>query len=89
MKSFTTKADNLYKEESEIELPHHIQPYTCSYKRLYLEEELIEEAQKMEQAARDICKQFHENANSGFLLPKTTLFRKDVVSFKTENWSKL
>ena len=36
----------------------------------------------MEQPARDICEQFHEIANSGYLLPQLTLLRKAVVSVK-------
>ena len=82
MESFTTKADDLYKEASEIELPVYIPPYTSCYETLYQEEELIEEARRMEQAARDIRKRFHEIANSGFLLPDSTLLRKAVVSVK-------
>ena len=82
MESFTTKADDLYKEASEIELPVYISPYTSCYETLFQEEELIEEARRMEQAARDIRKQFHEIANSGFLLPDSTLLRKAVVSVK-------
>ena len=62
MESFTTKVDNLYKEASEIELPVYSPPYTSCHETLYQEEELIEEAQRMEQAAREIRKQFHEIA---------------------------
>ena len=81
MESFTTKADKLYKEASEIELPVYIPPYTSCYETLY-QEELIEEARKMEQAARDIRKQFHEIINSGFLLSESTSPRKAVLSVK-------
>ena len=87
MESFTTKADDLYKEASEIEFPVYIPPYTSCYDTIYPEEELIEEARRMEQAARDILKQFHEIANSGFLLPDSTLLRKAVVSIKREKLS--
>ena len=43
---------------------------------------MIEEARRMEKAARDIRKQFHEIANSGFLLPDSTFLRKAIVSVK-------
>ena len=82
MESFTTKADDLYKEASEIELPIYIAPYTSCYETLFQEEELIEEPRRMEQAARVIRKQFHEIANSGILLPNSTLLRKAVVRVK-------
>ena len=82
MESFTTKDDDLFKEASEIELPVYISPYTSCYETLYQEEKLIEEARRMEHAARDIRKQFHEIANSGFLLSVSTLLRKAVVSVK-------
>ena len=82
MKSFTTKADDLYEEASEIELPvNYIPPYTSWYETLY-QEELIEEARRMEQVTRDIRKQFHEIANSRFLLPESTSRRKAIVSVK-------
>ena len=73
MESFTTKANDLYTEASEINLPVYIPPYTSCYETLYQEEELNEEARRMEQIARDIRKQFHEIASSGFLLPDSTL----------------
>ena len=82
MESFTAKADDLYKEASEITLPVYIPPYTSCYETLYLEEELCKEARRMEKAARDIRKQFHEIADSGFLLPESTLLRKAIVSVK-------
>ena len=81
MESFTTKADKLYKKASETELPVYIPPYTSCYETLY-QEELIEEARKMEQASRDIRKQFHEITNSGFLLSESTSPRKAVLSVK-------
>ena len=43
---------------------------------------MIEEARRMEKAARDIRKQFYEIANSGFLLPDSTFLRKAIASVK-------
>ena len=78
MKLFIAKSDDLYQKASEIELC--LYPTMCLLLRNNISrKKLIEEARRIEQAARDICKQCHKIAGSGFLLPESSLLRKAVV----------
>ena len=82
MQSYTNRADELYLEAQNVQIPDYIPPFTSCYEALYQQEELIERARTMEDSARQIRQQFQTIADSGFPLPTSTLLRKAVVSVK-------
>ena len=82
MQSYTNRADELYLEAQNVQIPDYIPPFTSCYETLYQQEELIEIARAMENSARQIRQQFQTIADSGFPLPTSTLLRKAVVSVK-------
>ena len=82
MQSYTNRADELYLEAQNVQIPDYIPPFTSCYETLYQQEELIERARAMEDSARQIRQQFQTIADSGFPLPTSTLLRKAVVSVK-------
>ena len=82
MQSYTNRADELYLEAQNVQIPDYIPPFTSCYETLYQQEELIERARTMEDSARQIRQQFQTIADSGFPLPTLTLLRKAVVSVK-------
>ena len=82
MQSYTNRADELYLEAQNVQIPDYIPPFTSCYETLYQQEELIERARTMEDSARQIRQQFQTIADSGFPLPTSTLLRKAVVSVK-------
>ena len=65
-----------------MKLPDYIPLFTSCYKTLYQQEELIERARAMEGLARQIRQQFQAIADSGYLVPTSTLLRKAVISVK-------
>ena len=82
MQSYTNKADELYLEAENVQIPDYIPPFTSCCETLYQQEELIERARTMEDSARQIRHQFQTIADSGFPLPTSTLLRKVVVLVK-------
>ena len=82
MQSYTNRADELYLEAENVQIPDFIPPFTSCYETLYKQEELIERARTMEDSVRQIRHQFLTIADSGFPLPNSTLLRKAVVSVK-------
>jgi len=82
MQSFTSRADELYIEASQVQIPDYIPPYTSCYESLWEEENLIQRAREMESQAREIRSQFQSIAESGFPVPNTSLLRKAVISVK-------
>ena len=66
MQSYTNRADELYLEAQNVQIPDYIPPFTSCYETLYQQEELIERARTMEDSARQIRQQFQTIADSGF-----------------------
>ena len=54
MQSYTNRADELYLEAENVQIPDYIPPFTSCYETLYQQEELIERARTMEDSARQI-----------------------------------
>ena len=81
METYTNQADDLHRQANEIECPVYIPPYTSCYEALRANYKLVQQAQEMENAARDIRKQFHIAA-SGLSVPSSTSLRKAVISVK-------
>ena len=79
MQSFTDKADELYCEAFNVEIPQEIPD--C-YEGLLKRQELFDQAKEMEAAAKDIREEFQLIAESGFPLPASTLLRKAIISVK-------
>ena len=48
MQSYTNRADELYLEAQNVQIPDYIPPFTSCYETLYQQEELIERARTME-----------------------------------------
>ena len=82
MQSYPNKADKLYLEAENVQIPDYIPPFTSCYATLHQQEELIERTRTMEGSARQIRHQFQTIADSGFPQPTSTLLRKAVVSVK-------
>ena len=82
MQSYTSKADELFLNAQNVEVPDYIPPCTSCYETLYEQKEIITRAREMDECARDIRQQFQAIADSGFSLPISTLLRKAVVSVK-------
>ena len=82
METYTSQADDLHRQANEVEYPVYIPPYTSCYEALWANYELVQQAREMENAARDIRKQFQEIAASGMSVPSSTSLRKAVVSVK-------
>ena len=96
MESYTSLADQLYKEAESIDHSAVTAPFASCYGTLFEQENLWRQARNMEVSARDIRNQFQEIAKSGVLLPTSTLLRKAVVSvmhgkqmFSTDQLSKV
>ena len=51
MQSYTNRADELYLEAENVQIPDYIPPFTSCYETLYQQEELIECARTMEDSA--------------------------------------
>ena len=82
METYTSQADDLHRQPNEVECPVYIPPYTSCYEALWANYELVQQAREMENAARDIRKQFQEIAVSGLSVPSSTSLKKAVVSVK-------
>ena len=82
METYTSQAGDLHRHANEVECPVYIPPYTNCYKTLWANYELVQQAREMENAARDIRKQFQEIAASGLSVPSSTSLKKAVVSVK-------
>ena len=85
MQSYTYKADKLYLEAENVQIPDYIPPFTSCYETLYQQEELIERTRTMEDSARQIRHQFQTIADSGFPLTTSTLLRKQWSRSKKES----
>ena len=85
METYTNQADDLHRQANEVECPVYIPPYTSCYEVLWANCKLVQQAREMENAARDIRKQFQKIAASGLSVPSSTSLRKAVVSVNDEN----
>ena len=83
--SYTNRADKVYLEAENVQIPDYIPLFTSCYETLYQQEELIERARTMKDLARQIRHQFQTIADSGLPLPTSTLLRKAVVSVKKKS----
>ena len=54
MQSYTSAADDLYRQAEEIKHPEYFPSYTSCYKTLLEQEDLFSQAREMESAAREI-----------------------------------
>ena len=94
METYTSQADDFHRQANEVECPVYIPPYTSCYEALWANYELVQQAREMENAARDIRKQFQAIAASGLSVPSSTSLRKAVVKrgkfmFSTDQLSKV
>ena len=83
MQSYTNQADLLYREAEEINFNQELSsPYNFYCEPIMQQQLLYSEAREMENAARNIRRQFQEIASSETSTPSYTLLRKGVVSVR-------
>ena len=69
METYTSQADDFHRQANKVECPVYIPPYTSCYEALWANYELVQQAREMENAAKDIRKQFQEIAASRLSVP--------------------
>ena len=80
--TYTSRADELYKEAESLDFSADPGPFASCYETLLEQQDILKRARVMESAARDIRSCFEEIAKSGLPLPDSSLLRKGVVSVK-------